>query len=119
MSHPADSLTRPPAASPGVVEAPAEPAALVESIRDEVTAFSEGGRLRDDLTCVAIRIDELRNHPHAVSRAQPRSGILHHQLARPQSGTDTDQHALCRAEGDRARLDPFRIGGVLRSIGRL
>jgi PAS domain S-box-containing protein len=35
-----------------------EPEALVEAIRDATVAFSESGRLTDDLTCVAIKIEE-------------------------------------------------------------
>ena len=35
-----------------------EPEALVEAIRKATVAFSESGRLTDDLTCVAIKIEE-------------------------------------------------------------
>jgi PAS domain S-box-containing protein len=35
-----------------------DPEALVEAVRNATVAFSESGRLADDLTCVAIKIEE-------------------------------------------------------------
>jgi serine phosphatase RsbU (regulator of sigma subunit)/PAS domain-containing protein/anti-sigma regulatory factor (Ser/Thr protein kinase) len=51
-----------------------EPEALVGAIRDAAVAFSEPGQLTDDLTCVAIKIDEVPT-PLAQAEREIRSEL--------------------------------------------
>jgi sigma-B regulation protein RsbU (phosphoserine phosphatase) len=56
-----------------------QPSELIQVIRDSITAFSGSERLRDDLTVVAIRVEESKS-PAARAEIEIRSDL--HQLRR-------------------------------------
>ncbi|MGA8148338.1 MAG: SpoIIE family protein phosphatase [Gallionellaceae bacterium] len=66
-----------------------EPAALVEAIRQAIATFTGSGRLTDDLTCVAIRVQE-RQLPIARQELEIRSDLKQLRQARE------FVHAFCR-----------------------